>query len=33
MEARLTEFAESLLKACEPSFKPQESRAAQDRPR
>lgn len=33
MEARLTEFAESLLKTCEPSFKPQESRAAQDRPR
>ena len=33
MEARLTEFAESLLKACEPSFMPRESRAAQDRPR
>ena len=33
MEARLTEFAESLLKACEPSFMPRESRTAQDRPR
>ena len=33
MEARLTEFAESLLKTCEPSFMPQESRTAQDRPR
>ena len=30
MEAQLAEFADRLLKACEPSFMPQSSRAAQD---
>ena len=30
MEARLAKFAESLLKACEPSFMPEDSRAGQD---
>ena len=32
MEARLTEFADSLLKACEPSFMPGDSRDAQGGP-
>ena len=30
MEARLAEFADRLLKACEPSFMPEDSRAGQD---